>query len=104
MILAREMCRSTGPLSLVTHFVDNDGISDAVIRGYSDVVAIRRMLMIYLRQETERRYSSWVSSVASPSNPADGPSRLEGVPSAGVSRGQDRSVEASKVLLSLTLV
>jgi hypothetical protein len=61
------------------HFVDNDGFADAFY-GFSDVLAIRRMLMIYVVQEAAKGFASWISRVASLANPADGPSRLEGVP------------------------
>ena len=58
------------------------------------------MMMIYVGQEADKGFASWISRVASPSNPADGPSRLEGVPLDGISRGQDRSLEALGVLRS----
>ena len=57
------------------HHVDNDGVSDALVKGSSSVSSLRDMLHEYALQESRFSLISWVARVASSSSPGDCPSR-----------------------------
>ena len=100
-IIAREMLGPSDDTRLLVHYVDNDGVTDALIKGFSGSVCIRTMLRLYIEQECKLGFISWVTRVASPSNPADGPSRLECPFKDRLDRGVDRTKEARAILKRL---
>jgi hypothetical protein len=97
VIIARELVTPASPVQLLIHFVDNNSIVDSLIKGMSHSNNIRNMLPLFVLQECEKSFSSWISRVPSPSNPADGPSRLVTTFDDGIDRGRDCSEEAMKV-------
>jgi len=101
VIIAREMLGTCVSSRLVVHYVDNDGVTDALIRGFSGTFCLRSMLELYIRQECALGLISWVTRVPSPSNPADGPSRLELPFKDSLDRGTDRTKEARSILRNL---
>ena len=61
----------------VIFFIDNEGVKEALIKGSSPALASREMLVEAARQEMWNCSLSWYARVPSPSNIADGVSRLE---------------------------
>ena len=57
-------------------FVDNDAARHGLVAGYSPVMASARMLCASARLDARGAVFQWVARVPSPSNIADGPSRL----------------------------
>ena len=100
-LISRQLLSKSPFISLVVHFVDNDGVADSIIKGYSDVSAMRDMLQVYIGQETEQALASWVARVPSPSNSGDGPSRLKKHDFDGLDSGLGRTVEALAILAKL---
>jgi hypothetical protein len=94
IIVAREMIRPCEQLRLLVQYVDNDGVSDSLIKGFSNVLALQFLLREYVQQEVSLSAVSWVARVPSPSNPADAPSRSHVCCNDGYDRGLDRSIEA----------
>lgn len=101
VIIARYIVGKDKAFRLVIHFVDNDGVSDALIKGFSRTESLRRMLRKYIEQECESSLCSWIGRVPSPSNPADAPSRLLSYFSDGLDRGLDVSSKATEILEGL---
>eukprot|EP00438_Fugacium_kawagutii_P007549 Skav213929 [mRNA] locus=scaffold2079:127721:128731:+ [translate_table: standard] len=61
----------------VLYFIDNDGVKEALVKGTTSSVASRKMLVECMIQDSKNQSMSWHSRIASPSNIADGPSRLD---------------------------
>lgn len=61
----------------VTFFVDNNGVRDIAISGNVRASIARRLLEVFLQKEYDASIVPWYARVASPSNPADEPSRVE---------------------------
>ena len=57
-------------------FLDNESAKHALVRSYSPASASMDILWQVATVDAEARGGSWYSRVPSPSNPADGPSRL----------------------------
>ena len=102
IIVAREMMQSGDQLRLLVHYVDNDGVSDSLIKGFSNVLALQFLLHEYVQQEVSLSAVSWVARVPSPSNPADAPSRSHVYCNDGYDRGLDRSIEALLICASIS--
>ena len=130
VLVCRAMLSVRAEMTLIVHYVDNDVVSDSLLKGASAVSRLRDMLHEYALQELrfsmvswiasvasasnpgdgpsrssqESRFSlvSWIARVASASNPGDGPSRSSQVQQDGLDRGLDRSTEALVVAQSLT--
>jgi hypothetical protein len=94
IIVVRHMLVASEDLTLLVHYVDNDGVSDSLIKGFSNVGALQEMLHTYVGQEVALSVVSWIARVPSPSNPADSPSRTNKPQDDGYDRGVDRSFEA----------
>eukprot|EP00435_Cladocopium_sp_Y103_P030658 s4259_g7.t1 len=62
---------------LVVHYLDNDAARSSFIRGDAGTRLGRVLVENYLDQEYKCRFAPWFVRVASVSNPADSPSRLE---------------------------
>ena len=60
----------------VLHFIDNDAARYGLLTGYSPSEASCFLIGEFWRVETLARCRSWFERVPSPSNPADGPSRM----------------------------
>jgi hypothetical protein len=97
IIIARQLICRSQVLKLVIHFVDNDGVSDALIAGFSRVVSLQSLLRRFVLQECEFKFASWISRVASHANPADAPSRMAKEFLTEDLRGRDLSCEAGRV-------
>ena len=91
-------------MTLIVHYVDNDGVNDSLDKGTSPVASLREMLHQYALQELRFHLVSWVARVASASNPGDAPSRTASVQNDGLDRGLDRSVEAVVVSQALAVL
>lgn len=63
--------------SRVLHVVDNDGVRDSSIRGYSPVEGCGLLIGASALAEVKLSMRTWFSRVPSESNIADGPSRLD---------------------------
>eukprot|EP00972_Heterocapsa_arctica_P091302 13471839-Heterocapsa_arctica.AAC.1 len=61
----------------VLFFIDNDGARDSLIKGYSAVEASGHIIGAVGLAEQRLQCQSWFTRVPSPSNIADGPSRLD---------------------------
>ena len=61
----------------VVQFIDNDAARHGLIRGHSPSVASAALLAAVWKVEAELNCLSWFDRVASKSNLADGPSRLD---------------------------
>ena len=61
----------------VIYFIDNEGVKEALVKGCSPALASRDMLVEVAKQEMWNNSLSWYARVPSPSNIADGVSRLE---------------------------
>ena len=59
------------------HFVDNDGVRDAFIRGNSSSSDSGVMLGLLTLIDVQLKRDVWIERVPSPSNIADGPSRFD---------------------------
>ena len=59
----------------VIHWIDNDGVKDSLVNGYSRVSDSGDLLGIISLADIRLRLACWFDRVASPSNLADGPSR-----------------------------
>ena len=57
-------------------FVDNDGARHALIKGYTPSLASAHLVASFWESEAALASYCWVERVPSPSNIADGPSRL----------------------------
>ena len=57
-------------------FVDNDAARHALIKGYTSSLASARLVASFWEGEAALASYCWVERVPSPSNIADGPSRL----------------------------
>ena len=101
VLIARELVTLTSSVQLLIHFVDNNSIVDSLIKGISHSNNIRNMLPLFVLQECEKGFSSWISRVPSPSNPADGPSRLLATFYDGIDRGRDCSEEAKRIFAQI---
>eukprot|EP00435_Cladocopium_sp_Y103_P039661 s4259_g10.t1 len=62
---------------LVVHYLDNDAARSSFVRGDAGTRLGRVLVENYLDQEYKCRFAPWFARVASVSNPADSPSRLE---------------------------
>ena len=102
VLVCRAMLSVHPEMTLIVHYVDNDGVSDSLVKGTSAVSSLRDMLHEYALQELRFSLVSWIARVASASNPGDGPSRSSQVQQDGLDRGLDRSTEALVVAQSLT--
>ena len=60
----------------ILHFIDNDGVREALVRGATRSIPNLRMLAMAARLEVRAGMRSWYTRVPSESNLADGPSRL----------------------------
>ena len=94
VIIVREMLERNVELSLLVQYVDNDGVTDALVKGFSNVLALQTMLHEFVKQEVKLSSVTWTARVPSASNPADAPSRSSIVCKDGYDRGLDRSIEA----------
>ena len=74
------------------YFVDNDSARFACIKRHSDVPASMKLLYAISSVDLLIEGVAWYERVASSSNPADGPSRLDfaELPSFGASRVEPR--------------
>ena len=61
----------------VIYFIDNDGVKEALIKGTTASTASRKILVECVVRDSVNQSMSWYSRIASPSNIADGPSRLD---------------------------
>jgi hypothetical protein len=61
-------------------YIDNEGVREALVKGFTASLASRQMLLDLAGEAAEQGGTPWYSRVASPSNVADGPSRLRGLP------------------------
>ena len=61
------------------YFIDNYGAMDASIKGSSNSLELREILLGFERQECNGLHWPWFSRVPSPSNCADDPSRIGSV-------------------------
>lgn len=94
ILIAREMLCLSNLVCPVIAFVDNESVKNALIKGYSEVVCLRRMLQVYVEQELSFNLATWANRVPTASNPADAPSRL--CVTDDCDRGLDRSAKALK--------
>ena len=101
VIISRMLIGQSSGIRLVLHFVDNDGVSDSLIKGFSRSANLRLMLKKYVQQECGQALCSWIARVPSPSNPADGPSRLVKKFDDSLDRGVDVSRKAMSNLEGL---
>eukprot|EP00435_Cladocopium_sp_Y103_P019375 s340_g4.t1 len=62
---------------LVVHYLDNDAARSSFVRGDAGTRLGCALVDSYLDQEFKCRFAPWFARVASGSNPADSPSRLE---------------------------
>ena len=62
----------------VVHYVDNEGVREALIKGGSRSASSRAMLLECARITSGLGVLTWYGRVPSPSNPADWPSRNAG--------------------------
>jgi hypothetical protein len=97
VIITRRMISTCSSMTLVLHFIDNDGVADSLISGFSRVRTLQHMLRIFVLQEGELCLTSWIARVASHANPADAPSRMVEKFEDGEYRGTDKSCEAGVV-------
>lgn len=65
---------------LVFHYLDNDAARSTFIRAGASTSLGTTLVTDYVDFECNRRFSSWFARVASRSNPADQPSRLNFAP------------------------
>ena len=98
VIISRMLIGQSSGIRLVLHFVDNDGVSDSLIKGFSRSANLRLMLKKYVQQECGQALCSWIARVPSPSNPADGPSRLVKKFDDSLDRGVDVSRKPCRFL------
>ena len=75
-MLAQELWGDRFRGRRVLIFVDNDAARHALIKGASPAGPSALMVDAFWTREAELEAFSWVERVPSPSNPADGPSRL----------------------------
>ena len=61
----------------VIYFIDNDGVKEAVVKGTTDSLACKKILRECMVQDSKNHSMSWYARIPSPSNIADGPSRLD---------------------------
>ena len=61
-------------------YIDNEAVREAAIKGSTNALASREMLLELATLAAEQGGAPWYARVASPSNIADGPSRLRGLP------------------------
>jgi hypothetical protein len=94
VLIVRSMLEASAVLSLLVLYIDNDGVGDSLIKGFSNVACLQSMLRTYVDQELALSVVSYVARVPSPSNPADAPSRSSLPCNDGYDRGIDRSLEA----------
>jgi len=72
-LLWRDLLQAT-PLIV---FIDNDSARHALVAGYSPALASARIVGASALQDARLAIHQWVARVASESNPADAPSRLD---------------------------
>ena len=53
------MIRPCEQLRLLVQYVDNDGVSDSLIKGFSNVLALQFLLREYVQQEVSLSAVSW---------------------------------------------
>ena len=94
ILIARELLCLSNLVCPVIVFVDNESVKNALIKGYSEVVCLRRMSQVYVEQELNFNLATWVNRVPTASNPADAPSRLSVTDDCD--RGLERSAKALK--------
>ena len=70
----------------VMHFIDNDAARFSLIKGTSPTQDSAWLTGEFWRREAKAQAFSWFERVPSPSNPADGPSRLQAVSDLGANR------------------
>ena len=104
VLICRAMLAVHPVMTLIAHYVDNDGVNDSLVKGTSVVSSLRDMLHEYALQELRLNLVSWIARVASASNPGDAPSRTASAQSDGLDRGLDRSAEARVVSLALAVL
>ena len=56
-------------------FIDNQGVLDCLIKGYSSELHMKRLLCCFERDDSEDPCLPWFTRVPSPSNISDLPSR-----------------------------
>ena len=61
----------------VLHFMYNNGVRDALIKGHSAAADSGDMLIAIMWQDARNGVAAWFDRVVSESNPADGPSRMD---------------------------
>ena len=61
----------------VLFFIDNDGVKKALVKGTTNSLACKVILLDCMVQDAQNHSMSWYSRIAPPSNIADGPSRLD---------------------------
>ena len=66
----------------VFFFIDNDAARHSLVRGYSSAKGSLEIVREFIRLELDEPTFSWFARIPSTSNPGDGPSRLDLVPSA----------------------
>jgi hypothetical protein len=76
-LVAKETWKSVLEDAWIIHFVDNDSVKAALVTGHTKSKASAALVDIACHQEAVAMSRTWYSRVPSPSNVADGPSRLE---------------------------
>ena len=94
VLIVRHMLEPCASLSLLVHYVDNDGVGDSLIKGFSNIQSLQNMLHTDVSQELKLSVVSYIGRVPSLSNPADAPSRSSLPCNDGYDKGTDRSLEA----------
>jgi hypothetical protein len=77
LVLARETWKHLLGNAWVLYFIDNESVKAALVKGNTAAVASFELLSCAARQDMEAKSMSWYARVPSPSNCADGPSRLD---------------------------
>lgn len=74
--IVKRQFRSLLQGARVLFFIDNEGVKEALVRGVTNSVASKKILTECMIQDATSNALTWYSRIPSPSNIADGPSRL----------------------------
>ena len=80
VLLARLTWASRLAAAPAVYYIDNEGVREALITGSTRSLASRDLLIEVAAESVKLGGAPWYSRVPSPSNVADGPSRLAGIP------------------------
>jgi hypothetical protein len=80
VLLARLTWRNELRGQKVVYLIDNEAVREALVKGSTGAVASRSLLLQCAEEAVALGGAAWYTRVASPSNVADGPSRLAGLP------------------------